>query len=85
MTQWAMVASVPVLQVWHGEVPADEAHFQTDDLSVFGGGRAAVFGRAGILASAVAGRLRADAVPRQVGHQGRFLEERRDFADVLDC
>ena len=33
----------PVLQIWHGEVPADEAHLQADDLSVFGGRGAAVF------------------------------------------
>jgi len=44
-----------------------------------------VFGRAGVLATAVAGRRRAHAVPRQVGHQGRLLEERRDLADVLHC
>lgn len=75
--------TVPVLQIWHGEVPADEAHLQADDLSVFGRGRAAVFGRPGVLAAAVAGRLRADAVPRQVGHQGRLLEERRNLADVF--
>lgn len=44
-----------------------------------------MLGRAGVLAAAVAGRLRTDAVPRQVSHQGRLLEERRHFADVLDC
>lgn len=80
-----MRTSSPVFQVWHGEVPANEAHLQTDDLSVLGGRGAAVLGRAGVLAAAVAGRLRADAVPRQVGHQRRFLEERRNFPDVLDC
>lgn len=44
-----------------------------------------MFGRPGVLAAAVAGRLRADAVPRQVGHQGGLLEERRNFTDVLHC
>lgn len=44
-----------------------------------------MFGRAGVVAAAVAGRLRADAVPRQVGHQGRLLEEGRHFTDVLHC
>lgn len=44
-----------------------------------------MFWRAGVVAAAVAGRLRADAVPRQVGHQGRLLEERRHLADVLHC
>lgn len=78
-------AAVPVLQVGHGEVPADEAHLQADDLPVFGGRGAAVFGRAGVVAAAVAGRLRADAVPRQVGHQRRLLEERRHLTDVLHC
>lgn len=78
-------AAVPVLQVGHGEVPADEAHLQADDLPVFGGRGAGVFGRAGVVAAAVAGRLRADAVPWQVGHQGRLLEERRHFTDVLHC
>lgn len=46
---------VPVLQVGHGEVPADEAHLQANDLPVFGGGGAAVFWRAGVLAATVAG------------------------------
>lgn len=78
-------SGVPVLQVWHGEVPADEAHFQTDDLPVFGRRRAAVFGWTRVLASAVAGRLWADTVPRQVSHQGRLLKERRHFTDVFYC
>lgn len=77
--------SVPALQVWHGEVPADEAHLQAYDLSVFGGGRAAVFGRPGVLTAAVAGRLWADAVPRQVGHQRWLLKQRRNLTDVLHC
>lgn len=78
-------AAVPVLQVRHGKVPADEAHLQADDLPVFGGRGAAVFGRAGVVAAAVAGRLRADAFPRQVGHKRRLLEERRHLTDVLHC
>lgn len=78
-------AAVPVLQVGHGEVPADEAHLQADDLPVFGGRGAAVFGRAGVVAATVAWRLRADAIPRQVGHQRRLLEERRHLTDVLHC
>lgn len=75
----------PVLQIWHGEISADEAHPQADDLSVFGRGGAAVFGRAGVLAAAVAGRLWADTVPGQVGHKGRLLEERGNLTDVLHC
>lgn len=76
----------PVLQVWHGEVSADEAHLQTDDLSVFGwGGAAAVFGRPWVIAAAVAGWLWADAVPRQVSHQGWLLEQWRNLTDVLHC
>lgn len=44
-----------------------------------------MFGGPGVLAAAVAGRLWADAIPRQVGHQGRLLEERGNLADVLHC
>jgi len=75
----------PVLQVWHGEVPADEAHLQADHLAVPGARGATVLGRAGVLAAAAARGLRTNALPRQVGHQRRLLEERRHLADVLDC
>ncbi len=44
-----------------------------------------MFGRPGVLAAAVAGRLWADAIPRQVGYQRGLLEEWRNFADVLHC
>lgn len=42
-----------------------------------------MFGRPGVVTAAVAGRLRPDAVPLQVGDQGRLLEERRHLADVF--
>lgn len=52
---------LPVLQVRYSQVPADEAHFEGDDLSVHGPG---VFGGPRVFTATEVGGLRTHLIPR---------------------
>lgn len=69
----------PVFQVRHGEVSADEAHFEWDDLPVT---TYTALGR--LVAAAEVWGLKTP-IPRQIRTHRGLLKERRHLPDVLHC
>lgn len=79
VTSETLHTHTPVFQVRHGEVSADEAHFERDDLSVTS---YAALGR--LVAAAEVWRLKT-SIPRQICTHRGLLEERRHLPDVPHC